>query len=219
MTEGLWERLCAMPRPHKVVDFPRRDENGELIKNAQIAMWVLTQGEQEEAAARAEQRARDLLKTGKPGESSLSTADIRQSDVYRNCAADELLYRACRNLAPNLKTPFFPTPGHLRQMCTVDEIGVLCQMYYGVQDELGPIVTIMSDAQREALLKQLEKDGARSPLDLLSRDLLIELVIFSASRRASSSMDTSSSGSPPDGFTSNSSSDSGSSPAASTDGA
>lgn len=197
MTTGLWDRLCAMPRPHKVVDFPRRDSSGELIKDAQIAVWVLTQGEQEEAAARAEQRTRDLLKSPKSAE-TLSTVDLKASDVYRNAAADELLYRACRQLPPNLKTPFFPTPALLRQYLTVDEIAVLCQLYYGVQDDLGPLVTTMTDAEREALLAQLEKDGARFPLGSLSREQVNELLIFSVCRRSTSSTGTSSSGKPHD---------------------
>lgn len=210
MTAGLWERLCAMPRPHKVVDFPRRDSNGEPIADAQIAIWVLTQGEQEEACSRAEQRAEELLRNPKNKDQRIATRDLKESDVYRNCAADELLYRACRQLPPNLKTPFFPTPAHIRQHLTVDEVAALCQIYYGVQDDLGPLVTTMSDAEREAFLTQLEKDGARYPLDLLSRDQLRALLIFSVFRRSTSSTDTSSPGSPQDESASESSSDSGS---------
>lgn len=194
MSDGLWERLCVMPRPHKVVDFPRRDSNGELIKDVQLAVWVLTQGEQEEAAARAEQRARELLKPPKDAP-PLTLTEIRSSDVYRNCAADELLFRACRS--KDLKSAFFPTATLLRQFLTVDEVGVLCQIYYGVQDDLGPLVTTMTDHDREALLDQLEKDGKRFPLDSLSRELLRELLIFSVSQRSTFSTATSSSGSPP----------------------
>jgi hypothetical protein len=196
---GLWDRLCAMPRPHKIITFPRRKSDGALIDD-QIAMWVLTQGEQEEAAARAEQRARDLLKS--PKESShLSTADIRASDVYRNAAADELLYRACRD-PKNLKAPFIPSPAHLRQFLSVDEVAVLCQIYYGVQDDLGPLVSTMTDDEREALLKQLEKDGARFPLGSLSREQVNELLIFSVCRRSTLSTDMSLPGKPQDESTS-----------------
>lgn len=201
MSDGLWDRLCAMPRPHKVVEFPRRDSNGELIKNAEIAIWVLTQGEQEEAAARAEERTRTLLTNPKAKDAKpLSTRDILDSDVYRNAAADELLVR-CLRTKDDLKQ-LVPTAAHLRQFFTVDEVGMLCQLYYGVQGDLGPLISTMTEVEMEALLDELEKDGRRFPLDSLSRELLRELLIFSVCRRSSSSMGTSSSGSPQDASTS-----------------
>jgi hypothetical protein len=192
----LWARICAMPRPHKVIDFPRKDPTtGEPI--GQIAMWVLTQEEQEACAANANNKTRELIKSTKGEIPKDDDARDGQRDLYHNLAADEVLYRACRKV-DDLKSSFFPSAALLRQYLSVDEVGVLISNYYSVQAELGPIVARMSAEEQEAFLARLQKSGDRFPLDSVSREELIRLLIFSVSRVPSSSTDTSSPGSPRD---------------------
>ena len=195
MSDDLWERLCAMPRPHKVVDFPRKDEKGEPI--GQLAMWVLTQSEQEESAAQADKRARALMRTDKGEVPKDDEAKRGYNDLYANAAADEILYRACRKVG-KLNEAFFPSPALMRSKLSVDEVGVLMSHYYTVQEELGPIVAHMSKEETDALVARIEKSGERFPLDLLSPGALRTLVISLVRHRASSSTDTSSPGEPQD---------------------
>jgi hypothetical protein len=199
-SNDLWDRICAMPRPHKVVDFPRKGADGQPV--GQIAIWVLTQQEQEACAAEANKKTRELLKDESRDKSRGADTD---NDLYRNLAADEVLYRACRTL--DLKDAFFPSASKLREKLSVDEVGVLITHYYSVQSELGPIISSMSKEESEAMLDTLKRTGERYPLDSISREQLTLLLLFSVSRTPSSSTDTSLPGSPRDESSSESSSE------------
>jgi len=202
VADNLWERLCAMPRPHKVVDFPRKDENGQWV--GQLAIQVLTQGEQEEAAASADRRARALI-IGEKGQMPKDDEAKRgYNDLYTNAAADEILYRACRTL--DRKGPFFPSPGHMRKQLSVDEVGLLMSSYYTVQEELGPIASRLTKEETDALIERIRKSGERHFLDFLSPDAARSLAFSLVFRLPSSPTDTSSPGTPPESPISSSSS-------------
>lgn len=186
----LWALLCEMPRPSKLVDFPRKTPEGEPI--GQVAIWVLTQEEQSAAAAAAQNLTQKLVKDAPKRE------DARQGydDVYANVAAAELLFRACRK-AGNLTTPAFPSPEMLRTKLTVDEVGVLLNHYYTVQADLGPIVAHMSQEEMDALVEKIAVSGERFPLDSCSAALLRILAFTLACRLHVLQTAKSSSGSPP----------------------
>lgn len=202
--DDLWARLCALPRPHKVVDFPRAAEGEPSIalggkSIGQIAIWVLSQEEQEASAAAAHAKTRELLKKKSEANEIPPGVDVAKwaENLYNNIAADEVLFRACRKPG-DLKTAFFPSTTELRRVLSVDEVGVLISMYYTVQEELGPIVSEMTDVECEAFLARIQKSGERFPLDFVSPALLKRLILFSVSQRSNSSTATSSPGAPPD---------------------
>lgn len=188
----LWALLCEMPRPSKVVDFPRKGADGEPV--GQIAIWVLTQEEQSAAAAAAQNLTQKLVKDAPKRDDARAGYD----DVYANVAAAELLFRACRKPGvPNLTQPAFPSTEALRSKLTVDEVGALLNHYYTVQADLGPIVAHMSQEELDALVEKIAKSGERFPLDLLSPALLRILAFSLACRLHALRTATSSSGSPP----------------------
>lgn len=183
--QDLWARLCEMPRPSKVVDFPRKGPDGEPV--GKLAIWVLTQEEQSAAAAAAQNLTTKLVKE------SPKRGDVSQGydDVYANVAAAELLFRACRK-AGDITKPAFPSTEQLRTKFTVDEVGALLNHYYTVQSDLGPIVAQLSKEELDALVERIATSGERFPLDLLSPALLRSLAFslacqLHASRTASSS--------------------------------
>jgi len=177
--DDLWEQLCAMPRPHKVVDFPRKKPDGEPV--GYIAMWVLTQAEQEEAIASADRRARTLIRAGDEKGSMAKEGDVQLGfkDLYTNAVADEILYRACRKVG-KLTEAFFPMAAAMRTKLTVDEVGLLMTNYWTVQDELGPLSSRMTVEESNAYIARLRKSGERHFLDSVTpdgaRDLLYILV-------------------------------------------
>lgn len=141
------------------------------------------------AAAEAEAYARKRLKEiPKDGE-----ARQGYEDLYRNAAAVEVLWRACRRL-DDLKKPFFPTPHQLRSL-TVDEIGVLLQDYFVTQSELGPIIAKMSEDDVSMWIARLKEGAAEIPFARLSLDGQIDLVNSLVRRIVSLEMGTISSGS------------------------
>lgn len=174
----LWAALTQIPRPFRIVPFPRKDPNGTPV--GELAIWVLTQEEQIAAAADAERTAKKLL-----SEASDQTTGMGYADVYRNEATVQVLYRACRD-AKDPKKPVFPSPGEMRKKLTVDEIGTLVRHYYTAQAELGPIVTdFESEGEQEAWIRRLAEGGSAFPIDSLSPELVDRLLISMASQLVS----------------------------------
>jgi len=186
----LWLKIQEMPRPHIVVDFPRKDYEGNPI--CKIALWVLTQEEQVSAAASATKTTKTLLK-------DLTLVNGEQArgyeDVYGNEAAVEVLFRACRH-PEDVKRPFFPNTAGVRKL-SVDEVGVLMNYYYEAQAKLGPIVSYMSEDEYEVWVKRLAEGASTFPLEQLSSALRNELMLRMALHLHVLLTANSSAGSPP----------------------
>lgn len=189
---ALFEALCQLPRPSRVVDFPRTDPSGSSI--AQIALRVLTQQERMVAVAESEAYAKRVLKEIVPRKGEDNRG---YQDVYNNELSVQILYRAARRVDDE-QWPFFPSPTAMRDKLTGDEIGVLMSTYLLVQTEIGPIVNSLEPEEVDQWIQRLVEGGSANPLGLLSSDGLADLVMHLASRLYSSLTATSSSGSPAD---------------------
>lgn len=168
----LFAKLLERPRPHKVVDFPRWDDEGNPI--AQVAIWVMTQEEQIACASAAEQRTREMLKRS-GGDIPKSDESRRgYDDVYSNLAANEILSRVCRD--PNdLKKPFFPNAAAVMKL-TADEVGVLMDEFNHVQATCGPIISYLTDDEFEAWVSVLAEGAGRFPFARCSLAVKTELL-------------------------------------------
>jgi hypothetical protein len=183
----LWRLLQELPRPHKLVDFPRTGPDGKPV--GQLAIQVLTQEEQMAANAEAEKVARTLLKDGKRG-------DLGYEAVFNNEGAVQVVLRACRD-ANDVTKAAFPGAAAIRAKLTADEVGMLFDHYLTVQLQLGPIITEMSDVEFEAWVTRLD-EGQAFFFDRLSSETKKTLVLTMASRLRRFSTDTYSAGSLPD---------------------
>lgn len=187
-----WLEVTKTPRANRVCDFPRNDPvTGEPI--CQIAMWVLTEEEQNACQAAAELFTRKLLKEIPKGDEARRGYD----DLYNNAAAIEILYRACRR-PDDLSKPFFPSPAEMRRHLTIDEVGVLFNQYMTVQVETGPIISLLSEDEVQTWVKRLGEGGSRFPLDFLSSEALKTLAWHLALQLFNLQMDTTSPGSQPE---------------------
>jgi hypothetical protein len=185
----LWVQLTQMPRPHRVVDFPRKDHvTGNAV--GQIAIWPLTQEESMVCQKAAEVYARSMLKEYLPKKDDAQEGYL---NLYRNAAAVEVLARACRRVE-NLKLPTFPSPTLIRKELTHDEIGILTSHYHRVQSEIGPYVTEFSTEELDAWVKRLEEGGSAYFLDLLASDAKDSLIMHLVSQLQSYSTDSGSLG-------------------------
>jgi hypothetical protein len=180
----LWTTLTTMPRPHRLVDFPRKREDGAPV--GQVAIWTLNQGEQIAAGIAAEKLVRKELPDAKRDDS------LGYATAYSNASAVEILYRACRD--PNdLSRSAFPSASSMRAYLTTDEIAVLFNAYISVQTEVGPIVGALTAEELDAWINRLVEGGSGTdPLVLFSsqtlQDLLKRLVVrYRTSRGAPSS--------------------------------
>lgn len=205
---SLWTRLAAMPRPFRLVDFPRKGEDGEPV--ARIHMWILSQEECLAAQVAAEKYVRRLFGEDEKGAPSFGGGMPKKDEasifdtLHQNAVAVELLFRACRRVeSPDgdahqrPEWPFFPSPAEVRKKLTNDEIGVLMREYLQVQADLGPIVSAMTAEEVDGWVERIAKSGTTSPFASLSWDAASELILHMASRLWSFRTATSSSGSPP----------------------
>jgi hypothetical protein len=190
----LWAEISKMPRPHRVVDFPRKGPSGEPI--GQVTLMVLTQGEGIEAAAQAEKYTRATLKAVLDENVRKDEVSAGYDDIYNNASVDEVLFRATRR-ADEVNSLFFPSPAAIRQKLAQDEVACLFREYLIVKAELGPIVAEMSHGEMKEWVAQLVEGGSAFPLARLSSDGLNSLVMAMASQLANFVTATSSPGWPP----------------------
>jgi hypothetical protein len=190
----LFVLLTTTPRPHRVVDLPRKKTDGTPV--GQVAIVPLTQEEVTAASAESERRTRKML-----GDALPKKEDAQQgySDVYTNIAAVEILFRACKDIKDEtLRRGAFRTPHEIGKALSNDEIGVLYHSYQTVMLEIGPIVAHMSESEVDAWVDVLAEGGSSIPLDTLSWGALTTLTCSMASRLRALRTDTSSPGSPHD---------------------
>ncbi len=192
----LWLALTALPRPHKVVPFPR-NLPGTNEPVGELAIWPLSQEEQMAANAEADRWTKKLLRDPQLKDQ----ANLGYHHTYTNEVAVQVLYRACRD-PKDIDRPAFPSPAEMRKKLSTDEIGVLFNHYCTVQSEIGPIVAHMTSEEREAWILRLQEGGSAFPFDSLSWEQQRTLVVFMASRLVSCWMAMCSHGSPPDVSTS-----------------
>lgn len=186
----LWLRLQEMPRPSRIVDFPRKGPDGDFL--GKIRIWVLTQEEQMICASAAEKFAKERLKDGKRD-------DLGYETVYANASVVEVLYRTCRD-AEEPSRPFFPTPQAIRQTLTADECGRLFEAYLSVELELGPVVAKLEPVELDAWIDRIAEGGlAAGPFDSASRDMQKVLAFSMAYLIRELRKDKSSVGSQPEG--------------------
>lgn len=185
-----WTQLTALPRPHRVVDFPRKGPDGATV--GQIAIVTLTQGESMSATNSTERVVKKLMKEeggAVPGSNEKSEG---YTTLFENRAAIEVLFRACKK-PDDLDKPFFPTIEAIAKHLTVDEIGVLMNLYNIVREEIGPIVSRMSEEEMDAWIDRLVQGGrAADPLALLTLAARTDLLIYMADQCSRSQTDSSS---------------------------
>ncbi len=176
----LLSRLESLPRPVKVVDFPRRMPNGDPI--GKVALWVLKQGEITMAQTQAEKMVQRLMKE----KIQRDQASRGYDDAYQNALAAEMLALACRN-ADNVMLPLFPRGADdVNARLTSDECTVLFEAYATWQAESGPIVGFMTTEEMDLWIARLREGGNQSQLSFLSREALTALLLYSASLQSTS---------------------------------
>lgn len=189
---ALWKQITRIPRPGRLVDFPRLDPaTGETV--SQVMMHVLTQEELQDSAAAAEKYTKNKLKDVAMRKDDKSDG---YDKIFNNEVSVQILCKAVRD--PDSGRPLMPSPRAASQSLTQDEFGMLMRAYFLVQAELGPVVATMSAEEMEGWVTRLVEGAAAHPLALLSSDALTELIMLMAYRLYPSLTVTSSPGSPPD---------------------
>lgn len=178
----LWLKLCE-PRPSEVIDFPRKDRNGEPI--GKVRIQVLRMEDHNNARLKATKALKQSIK-----EAGLNELDKNEmeSDAVREVLGDliahELLCMACftdndqgndENGNP-IYGRIFGKPGQIRSALTADETLVLFNAYRLVQFKFGPFeATLNDDGDIEAWVQRLKEGGSAFPLLVLPLPQLAEL--------------------------------------------
>lgn len=183
----LWVEMQAMPRPHQIVDFPRKHpDTGKPI--GQVALWILTSDENLAASIAAEKLVRTELKEG---------GSLGYEAAFGNASAIEILFRACRDVN-DLTRQVFPSTKEMRRVLTTEECGVLFEAYMSLTATIGPIISHLTQAEADAWIDRLVEGGSHDPLGFFSSAGLRTLLRGAVSRLAKSPTPRSSAGSPPE---------------------
>lgn len=169
----LWRKLVEVPRPMKVVDFPRTDHKGERV--GQIGIRVLSQSEQIAAFIEAYRFSRRLLKDAREGQ-------IDYEAVFSASAQVEVLYRACRD-------PEKPQHQAFRMLAQIralgsDEIKALFEHYETALTELRPDLPRLDKASMMDWVRRLVADDSAASTALLNEDDKNALILAMARRIA-----------------------------------
>lgn len=191
----LWSQITALPKPHRIVDFPRKGPDGTPI--AQLAMVVLTQEEEQLANLDTSKFLRKLLKDNHGQIPAPHEQDFAFKNLHELQAAIEILYRACRD-AEDITKKFFPTKQAIGQHLTTDEVAILLRHYARTQAEIGPITSQMSQEEMDAWIDVLATGGTEYPLDYLSSAPATGFLMYMASQLYNLRKDRSSPTAPPE---------------------
>jgi len=174
----LWAEITRVPRPYRIVDFPRKGPDGKPV--AQIAMTVLTQEETMLTISMTEKWVRKTMKADAclPGKDEPSNG---YQALFELRATLEVVYRSSR-MVGDLDKNFFPTPDTIGTKLTKDEVAVLGMAYARVQADLGPIASEMDEEMTEAWIETLAVGGSAVPLSGLSLGAQSQLMLSMASR-------------------------------------
>lgn len=186
-----WLAITEAPRPHDLVDFPRKGQDGRPV--AQLALVVLTSQETQAATLATEKWVRKIMKEA----SSLPGREERSEGyptLFENRASVEILFRCCKR-ADDLGKPFFPAPDAIASKLSDDEIALLMKDYSMVRTAKGPAIAHMTDDEFNAWVEVLSKGGSLYPLAALSSGATATLlqrmaVELTSLRMANSSLGT-----------------------------
>lgn len=179
----LWLKLCEMPAPSEVMDFPRRDAKGKWV--GKIRMMVLDCEQIDLCRLRALERFRNMPRAEKGDEEG-----YMGKEIIADLTARELLAQACHSEhAYNADTEpdnpkylrIFMLPEHLDKLRR-DELVSLFFAYQLVQRKYGPIEGELSGHEVDAWIKTLVEGGSALPLAQLGSEAQVKLIQFLAVR-------------------------------------
>ncbi len=180
----LFLKLCE-PRPSEVIDFPRKDRDGNPI--GKIRIQVLRMEDHNKARLVATRALKESLKgfgVGDLDKNEMESDAVRE--VLGDLIAHELLCLAClsdkeqEGLTDDNGNPvyakIFGKPSQIRTALTADETLVLFNAYRLVQYKYGPFEsTLNDDGDIEAWVTRLKEGGSAFPLLVLPLPQLAEL--------------------------------------------
>lgn len=166
---ALFLKLMETPFPSEVVDFPRRDANGEALGRVRIR--VLSMAEHDSARTSA------TLKIGAAGFTPEQMSSPAMREVTGDAIAKELISLACVTAEEQFKHPVTGLPFYgqiFRDARDVgclmsDELAVLFNAYLLVQRKYGPIENNCDASQ---WIRRIKEGGSAFPLLLLDSQAL-----------------------------------------------
>lgn len=196
-----WPLIGAVPRPSKVVPFPRKGEDGKPVCDVRIVL--LTQLESMAAIADAEIAAKKQLREA--AEAAGADKKVEQGgkaagELYELAAQAEILYRCCKHPDdPKMLAPFFRRKSDVLSELLPDEVAVLASEYSIFRAVAGPQVGMASTTEEfNQLVDAIAEGGSRFPFGRLSWGTVIQCLTLLACQSRDARRVSSSSGTPPD---------------------
>lgn len=189
--DALWLKL-AEPRPSEVVDFPRKDANGQPI--GQIRIQVLPEDKHDVARLEAHTKLRRKVERlgQKYNPEDMHGAAMRE--VLGDMIAKELLCMSVLSNTPmkgseDSASPSYPflfrDADDIGNKLSADEVLVLFNAYLQTQHKYGPFAGNLPPDEVEAWIQRLQEGAAAFPLHQVSLPRLVELTSLLAARLSS----------------------------------
>lgn len=198
-----WALIGAVPRPSKVVPFPRNGADGKPVCDVRIVL--LTQLESMAAIADAEAATKKQLREALDAAGVESPSDKKKvesgskaaTELYELAAQAEILWRCCKHPDdPKMIAPFFRRKSDVLSELWPDEVAVLANEYAIFRSVAGPQVSMAATEEEfNKLVDAIAEGGERYPFGKLSWGALIQSLTLLArqsrdARRANSSSGT-----------------------------
>lgn len=161
---SLLEKLKGGKRNTRKIKFPGTDQD--------MVLRVLSNAEIQEALFATENRF-------KAKKIKISSTTV---EAYEDENATQILFRALRD-PQDPDRPFAENADELRKLLTRDEKDILVDAYNGLEKEVSPSVTKLSEKELEDLFEGLKKTPENG--NNLSFSTLKRLIIYLASRQPS----------------------------------
>ncbi len=177
----LFAKLMETPAPSEVIDFPRKNADGQSA--GRVRIMVLAHDRHQEAQIKVHRHFKEKKYTA----DEMRTTTLEE--VIGDAVAKELIALACfsENIIPG--TDHSPRYARIFRngddvgKITADEIKVLFNAYMMVQYKYSPYAgAVDGDDHLNAWIKRLAEGGSAFPLAQCSWHQLIELVMLLASR-------------------------------------
>ena len=194
--KDLFQKLCESPQPSDVVDFPRKDDEGNPVFRVRIMVLGMEEHDQCRVFAMKRLKKKLRIEDGASAEQLAEMSTDIMREVLGDMVARELLCMACHTedpiegIEPTQYGRIFLTPERITEArVTADELTTLFAAYNLIQNKWGPFeATIANEAELNHWIDTLARGSSAYPLAQRSSHQLVELTM-SLARRASTLSD------------------------------
>ena len=131
--QELWSKIIELPRPTKIINFPRKNENGEF--DCQLKLMILTFEDFINSRLNIEKYISSKINELNIDSSELNTI---KNTLNQSRYISEILFKTCRDI-DDISKPFFPNLDLVDKLISPEESIILFSEFAEFQSKFAPI--------------------------------------------------------------------------------